>query len=965
MEATLQIFCPNNHLMLTAPRCPECGWARPVSGEAGEPAWGPIHLGVELGGPGRGMPAVAAAAQGVAVYALRNGELLGLSLADGTERWRTVLHAGMMTRHLVTDGAVLLASIADERQIGTAQAAQLVAIHPKNGKITLLWEAGGHQLTPPVLTRELILLWSASHDVVALRRRDFSVAWRRRMNTWWSLPPYVAGETVLVCDGRAMHGEGELVALDLHSGAFRWRTPLLGMLGQMPAALGETLIFINGRKQLAGLDLRTGEIRWQHDFKRIYSAPAAGEDLVFLATRGPGGSGEAGHYQVLAFDAAGNPRLEIPLPPNARARYARVHRGTLYLGTDDGRILACNTADGALQWTFDFHPGESNSLDKIHTNLLIEGDLLVAGTYLGQIAALHLAASTPERQSPQDFLKAGQFEEAAAAFVWEGDLRRAAEIYIEQLGDREKAIALYEHLGDYQSAGELARDLGQYGRAGEYFARAGDQIARAEMLEKSGDLIGAAEIYAQANALVQAGELYEKAGEYHKAGQMYVRLGSLTDVLRVKAKSTINWLTSRDIEALKEHADPQEVGELAMETGMPVKAAKLFEQAGARARQLDALLLVVAEHPDEEWAWDTIEGLASALNRLPEAGEAARAAGDLPRAAAFFRQAGDSQRELEIWQTLVNRDPHNDTVWDRIAKLARSLGQFELEAQAWVHFQHLEDAAYAYWRAALQAERVTPEGQERIAGLFERAQGLFDDLGMDEESRECQAKITYYRKLPFVVVEGRTQKAFREGKFSRMTLTITNAGYGTARNVRVRLAEKRFELGETSLNLLIKHLYPNRPRTKVISLRPYEDQVGDAVPLTLEWMWEDQHGREYREQSVAYVQVKDREASHTGGSPQVVHYHGPVYQSDSGIEITQGDRTEVHGDLIQGDNLQAGAQKGDRVEIQRGEGIRLRPRTRQTGPLSPDEVLCPNCHLPIRPGDKFCDGCGWKMEDSG
>ena len=74
----------------------------------------------------------------------------------------------------------------------------------------------------------------------------------------------------MVSDGRAMHGEGELVALNLKDGESIWRLPMAGMLTKPPVAIEDTLVFLNGRKSVSGLDLENGAIR-SEDSRNAYS----------------------------------------------------------------------------------------------------------------------------------------------------------------------------------------------------------------------------------------------------------------------------------------------------------------------------------------------------------------------------------------------------------------------------------------------------------------------------------------------------------------------------------------------------------------------------------------------------------------------------------------------------------------------------------------------------------------------
>ena len=141
---TLSIFCPNNHLILDAPRCPKCGWERPAPTDIGQPLWEPLALGVGLGGPGRHVFARPGAAQGMAVFPSRDREIIGIDISTGKVSWRKRLESGRNTRAVLSGQNRLLTAISDERSLGKSEHGYLAAIDPVSGNMTTLWQAGGH-----------------------------------------------------------------------------------------------------------------------------------------------------------------------------------------------------------------------------------------------------------------------------------------------------------------------------------------------------------------------------------------------------------------------------------------------------------------------------------------------------------------------------------------------------------------------------------------------------------------------------------------------------------------------------------------------------------------------------------------------------------------------------------------------------------------------------------------------------
>ncbi|MBL6966357.1 MAG: PQQ-binding-like beta-propeller repeat protein [Anaerolineales bacterium] len=872
------IFCPNRHLIFEATHCSQCGWERPLPQEIGQRVWGPAHLKGGLGGPGSGVFAVPAIAAGIVAIPQRNGELIGLDLPNGELRWQTTLDAGRMIRELVADSTRFLAAISDERPLGQAGNGRLVAIDAQNGEIQTLWQADSHQVSAPAVTEEQILLRTSKGGLFALSRSaQPEQLWQQSLDAWWALTPFVDGDSVIVSDGRPMHGEGYLIALSISRGQRLWKIPTEGMLAQLPAACGTVLVFLEERKRLVAVDIQSGKRIWEQDYRRIYCPPQADDRAVYLIVRGDESTPEGGRYQLRALHPQdGSVLWQTALP--ARARILSMGQNVIYAATDDGRVLAYAPDQGKFLWEVVLSSDE----DPIRTELLLDAGTLIVGTYEGKVFATRVAA-TPV--SPED-------EDQAVAQALQGDYLQAGKGFT-QRQEYEKAFTLFEYGKHYQSAGELARDLGLNSEAERYFELAGNQLAQAEMLEEMGDLLGAAPLYAQAKKLNKAASLFEQVEEFRKALDLHLQIGNFKDIVRLAGKVVF---TPGDFDTIKGQGSPQEVADLALKVGAYAKAAKLYEEIGDAEKEFHSLSLLLNDTP-VEWAWN------------------------------------------------------------RMTELARRMGKFIQEAQAWEALKRPFEAANAYHRAAQQAERISPDDENKVAGLYEKAKYHYDNLGMDEECQDCQAKIIYFRALPQIIIEGKTQGAFREGEFNLLQLEVGNIGRGVAHNVRVQVGSGRFEIGETATSLLLKNIYARRKRNVEIPLRPMQGQIGDAVPLIIEWMWNDDQGEVYTDRTMEYFVVKAKDSSSTGSTPQHIHYHGTVYQGEN-VEVVGGDK--VGGDQIHGDQLEAGSQKGDRVEIHRGAGVKL--TADGLSPQPADERTCPTCYLPVEPDKKFCEACGTKLK---
>lgn len=627
--------------MLSALRCPTCGWERPAAGQIGETVWSRICLKAGLGGPGRHVFAQAALAQGVVVFPMNNREIAGLALSDGKERWCTFLGEGLVTRQLVAEGKHILLTRSDERAIGQAGVGELTSLDPVTGQMTTLWQANGHQLSAPVLSDKYILLRTSDSELVAFSRMAKpELIWRVQMNTWWALPPHVTAGKVLICDGFAMQGEGWLKAFELDSGQPAWSKPTDGMLSQPLTSCGKIVIFQNGKKQILALNLENGAQAWSLSFERLYTPPVAGGGRVFFVARGAAQSDQPDHYLLKALDpVSGKTLWEAPLP--ARVLISPVWQDErVYLASEDGRLFAYQDKDGLPVFELKL----SNEDDPPRTELLIAEGILFLGTYSGKIAAIRVAQSRQAVESPQVYLEHGDFESAAAAFALQGNFSKAASLYADELRDFTKALMLCDHAGLFKQAAVLCDAQGLLAEAERYYEKAGDALNQAEMLLKRGDELGAARVLDQIGKLARAARLYEHTGEFTRALELYRQLADEASILRV---SMVIPPSSQVVELLIAHGKLAEAAEAALKAGLSRRAADLFQRLGQENRELDALLQLSQEE-SEEWVFERIAGLAKKAGRFFEEARAWENLNRPQKTAEAYQHAGMQAEQKKL-----------------------------------------------------------------------------------------------------------------------------------------------------------------------------------------------------------------------------------------------------------------------------------------------------------------------------
>ncbi|HPS41275.1 MAG TPA: PQQ-binding-like beta-propeller repeat protein [Anaerolineaceae bacterium] len=461
--------------------------------------------------------------------------------------------------------------------------------------------------------------------------------------------------------------------------------------------------------------------------------------------------------------------------------------------------------------------------------------------------------------------------------------------YLEE-EDYDSAAQAYVSQGKWVKAAELYLDkLGQPRKALSIYEHVKDIPGQARALEDLGDELGAARLLQKSGKLAEAAVLFERVNELRTAMNLYRELKDTVNFFRLRALVPYEF---SDIEQLEKEKKFVEAGDTAIRLGDYRKAVDLFTQAGVgeRTRLLDALVHLCETNP-EHWALD------------------------------------------------------------QTADLARQLGRFDIRGKALEKRGVIEQAAYAYLLAAQQMEERSPNKTEEIAVLYETAHRHYEQEGMLEQQHQCWRKVLQYRKLPWILVTGESEKgkAFRECEFNTLTLEVKNIGFGRADNIEVKIQSNRFEIDQNSIPGPIRVLGAQNKEVIYLPIRPLEDQVGEGVPFTLAWHWQDRSGKEFNSKTNVSVSVKKQDEARTGGTPVIIradhYYAGDDYHKD-----------------IRGDVIEAGGQKGDKAEVN-NFGI-TRVVDSEYGELTPANLLkkCPVCSLPIDKDDEFCDFCGTKLK---
>jgi hypothetical protein len=183
--------------------------------------------------------------------------------------------------------------------------------------------------------------------------------------------------------------------------------------------------------------------------------------------------------------------------------------------------------------------------------------------------------------------------------------------------------------------------------------------------------------------------------------------------------------------------------------------------------------------------------------------------------------------------------------------------------------------------------------------------------------------------------------------------------------VSVRPQSERFELDQSYQEefMQIKRLAPGYEKKLNLYNRPLQNQDG-PIPLVLNWSWKDVKGQIFSESMSWPVHVNRLSEQSSSATPVEIHYHGPVYQSQQGMEVIGGNKIE--GDQIGGDQISGSAQKGDKVEIKRSASEAepaTQPLPRRQPAPEKERMLCPNCGLQVSPEYDYCNICGAALKN--
>jgi tetratricopeptide (TPR) repeat protein len=300
-------------------------------------------------------------------------------------------------------------------------------------------------------------------------------------------------------------------------------------------------------------------------------------------------------------------------------------------------------------------------------------------------------------EAAEEFLHAGQYENAGLMFLRLGDDRRAAQAFWKG--------------GQFKKAAECALRQGFYLQAAEAYAKAGEHLLAAKAYTQVKEVAKAAAAYEAAGKLQEAARMHLLAHNYLKAGELYDKLG---DPMR-------SALAYEHAIASAQPADPSSTEDMARMAQI-LERVKQYDKAAQiylQMQQVNEALMVFLKGGDVPGAarlYSSCQGgvsweiLDTAKREGPErlkqvaemfffakdyapSGEAFRLAADFGKAARAFEAAGEYAEAADCFVRAGLRG--------NAARMYERAGKSEQAAPLWVLEGDLPAGALAYERASL------------------------------------------------------------------------------------------------------------------------------------------------------------------------------------------------------------------------------------------------------------------------
>ncbi len=271
-------------------------------------------------------------------------------LASPAPLWQTRLNGQVYATPIVADG------VAD----GGTTGGTFNAVDTKTGKIAWAFGAGGPIFGAAAIAGDAVYFACDNGFLFKLDRARGKELWRYELGdraTPRVLPHPVAfswdwqGAQPLVADGVVYVGAGDggFHAVDVATGARKWRFAAAGKIRSGAAISGDTVFFGSADHFVYALDRHTGAEHWRFDTKAdVDATPVIHDGKLLIGNRG---------YGLFAIAADSGTELWKNFFWGSWVESTPVVvDGTIYIGSSDlRRVSAIDPADGRVIWRSDVY----------------------------------------------------------------------------------------------------------------------------------------------------------------------------------------------------------------------------------------------------------------------------------------------------------------------------------------------------------------------------------------------------------------------------------------------------------------------------------------------------------------------------------------------------------------------------------------------------------------------------------
>ena len=281
---------------------------------------------------GESIESSAAIVGGTVFVGSQKGELVALSLDNGSVYWKfTTGNPIGESSPAYANGVVYIGDLGG----------WLNAINASDGKKLWAFKAGNEIKSSPVVVGDQVLIGSYDEHLYSLSTRNGSVRWKFKTNGPVHSTPGIA-------DGMAFIAGCDEVfrAIDLSSGKEVFQVASGAYTGASPALRDGSAFYGTFDNEVLGVNLATRQIAWRYEHPQrkfpFYSSAAVTSQRVVLGGR-----------DKLVHGLSKDGKAAWTFTTRARVESSpAIAGGRVFVGSNDGRFYVLNLTSGAKVWEF-------------------------------------------------------------------------------------------------------------------------------------------------------------------------------------------------------------------------------------------------------------------------------------------------------------------------------------------------------------------------------------------------------------------------------------------------------------------------------------------------------------------------------------------------------------------------------------------------------------------------------------